>query len=188
MSRGGVAEGIPGVLRELRSVSPFRRLARQVLYFLIRDPMRSSGFFHWRPWIRDISNREPFGENKQTHKSGTSLVVTTPRPASSSVPQCGTLQALTPSAALSLLKTCYIVIIMALHVRNPFARPFCSLSGGIIHGIPLWSVPAVQASLSSYPDSVVCPTPSRSDAPRRAPHFRGLASRPRPGVGRAIPV
>ena len=31
-------------------------------YFLIRDPMRSSSFFLWCPWIRDISYREPFGE------------------------------------------------------------------------------------------------------------------------------
>ena len=29
---------------------------------LHRDPMRSSNIFHWRPWIRDISYHEPFGE------------------------------------------------------------------------------------------------------------------------------
>ena len=29
---------------------------------LIRDPLRSSSFFHWCPWIRDISYRKPFGE------------------------------------------------------------------------------------------------------------------------------
>ena len=38
------------------------RLSSQALHFFIRDPMRSSSFFHWRPWIRNISYREPFGE------------------------------------------------------------------------------------------------------------------------------
>ena len=38
------------------------------LYLLIRDPMRSSSFFHWCPWIRDTSCREPFGEKHTIHK------------------------------------------------------------------------------------------------------------------------
>ena len=37
----------------------------QVLDCLICDPMRSSSFFHWCPWIRDISYQEPFGETTQ---------------------------------------------------------------------------------------------------------------------------
>ena len=33
-----------------------------IIYFIDCDPMRSSNPFRWRPWIRDISFREPFGE------------------------------------------------------------------------------------------------------------------------------
>ena len=55
----------------------------QVLYFLIRDHVRSSSLFHWCPWIREISYREPFGEKTAKKRKPTRA----PAPA----PRCGRL-------------------------------------------------------------------------------------------------
>ena len=71
-----------------------------VLHLLILDPMRSSSFFHWCPWICDISYREPFGETqKRQHTTCLSR-------------EC----AVTPVSANKLYVYVYVYVFMCIYI------------------------------------------------------------------------